>query len=72
MEDGTSRGTMWMQKDRAAEYVLDNPRNDERVFNYDDLFQEWEKVLQFEIGGKDAVEAVQHHTAPRTEPKGDA
>ena len=71
-EDGTSRGTMWMQKDRAADYVPDRPGNDERVFNYDDLFKEWEKVLHFEIGGKDAVEAGGHHTAGRIEPKGDA
>jgi hypothetical protein len=57
MEDGTSHGAMWLQKDRKADYVLDN-RTDGRLLNYDDLFQNWEKDLRFEIGGKDADAAA--------------
>jgi hypothetical protein len=51
--DGASRGAMWLQKDRAADYVLDD-RTDERLYDYDDLFREWEKVLRFVIRGRDA------------------
>ena len=51
--DGASRGAMWLQKDRAADYVLDD-RADERLYDYDDLFREWEKVLRFAIRGRDA------------------
>jgi hypothetical protein len=51
--DGASRGAMWLQKDRDADYVLDD-RIDERLYNYDDLFREWEKVLHFVIRGRDA------------------
>jgi hypothetical protein len=52
-QDGTTRGAMWMQKDRTADYVLDD-LTDDRLFAYDDLFKKWEKHLRFEIGGKDA------------------
>ena len=51
--DGASRGAMWLQKDRDADYVLDD-RTDERLYDYDDLFREWEKVLRFAIRGRDA------------------
>ena len=45
---------MWLQRQRTGDYVLDNLR-DERLLDYDDLFREWEKVLQFVIGGRDAA-----------------
>jgi hypothetical protein len=55
-DDGTSRGDMWLQKVRTGDYLLDD-RTDVRLATYDDLFRKWEKVLQFQIRGKDAVEA---------------
>jgi hypothetical protein len=51
-EDGASRGDNWMQKERTGQYVLD-ARTDSRMFSYDDLFASWEKLLKFQIGGKD-------------------
>jgi hypothetical protein len=54
-EDGASRGDNWMQSQRSGEYVLDT-RQDSRLITYDDLFTSWEKVLQFQIQGKDAPE----------------
>ena len=53
-EGGVSRGDMWLQKERTGEYVLDN-RIDARLISYDDLFKEWERVLRFAIGGRDAI-----------------
>jgi hypothetical protein len=55
-DDGTSRGDMWLQKVRTSDYLLDD-RKDARLATYDDLFKEWEKVLQFQIAGRDATEA---------------
>lgn len=55
-DDGNSRGDMWLQKVRTGDYLLDD-RTDARLATYDDLFREWEKVLQFQIRGKDAVQA---------------
>jgi hypothetical protein len=56
--EGTSTGDNWMQKERAPaqmtprHYILDD-RADSRLVSYDDLFQKWEEMLRFEIGGKD-------------------
>ena len=50
---------MWLQKERTGDYVLDG-RRDERLITYDDLFKEWEKVLQFEIRGRDAAVTEKH------------
>ena len=54
--DGTTTGNTWVQKDRTPEtprvYVVDD-RADERLVNYNDLFQAWESELKFIIGGKD-------------------
>jgi len=59
--DGSSAGHNWMQRDRTATtpkvYVTDTSiadRNDPRLVSYEDLFRDWEKMLRFEIGGKDA------------------
>jgi hypothetical protein len=56
-EDGASRGDNWMQKERRGEYILDN-RQDSRLITYDDLFTSWEKMLRFQIEGKDAPEEI--------------
>jgi hypothetical protein len=54
--DGTSRGDMWLQTVRTGDYLPDD-RTDARLASYDDLFKEWERILQFQIGGRDATEA---------------
>ena len=51
-EDGTGRGDNWMQKKRTGNYIADDYQNRELIV-YDDLFVEWEKILKFEVGGKD-------------------
>jgi hypothetical protein len=61
--DGLSAGYNWMDHDRsvdapAAERVyLPDPRpntpTDPTWITYDQLFQEWQSVLQFIVGGKD-------------------
>jgi hypothetical protein len=52
---GTSRGDNWMQKERTGEYVADD-YVDRRLLHYDDLFADWEEILKFQIGGRDAPE----------------
>lgn len=48
-----ANGHNWMDRDRGPkEYFSDNP-NDPRLFNYDDLYRNWEQVLRFQIGGRD-------------------
>jgi hypothetical protein len=53
---GISAGNNWMQKDRTPAaprgYILDD-RQDTRLVTYDELFQAWEKMLRFEVEGKD-------------------
>ena len=51
--DGLSRGDNWLQKDRTGRYVPDD-YVDSRLILYDDLFENWEKWLRFQIGGRDA------------------
>ena len=41
-----------MQKDRTHDYIADDYR-DSRLILYDDLFKAWEKLLEFEVDGKD-------------------
>jgi hypothetical protein len=53
--DGASQGDNWMQKRRGGQYVLDD-LSDSRLVSYDDLFLSWEKVLKFQVEGKDATE----------------
>lgn len=50
---GITRGDNWMSKERNGEYILDD-RKDSRLISYDDLFSAWEKVLRFQIEGRDA------------------
>lgn len=55
--DGTSTGHDWMQRDRTPAtpkvYIVDD-RKDPRLVTYDELFDDWEGKLRFEIGGRDA------------------
>jgi hypothetical protein len=52
--DGLSRGHNWMMKDRTGppEYLPDD-RKDSRLISYEDLFGSWQKLLRFQIGGRD-------------------
>jgi len=55
--DGVSRGDNWLAKgERPGEYILDD-RRDSRLLTYDDLFKAWERMLHFEIQGRDAEES---------------
>jgi hypothetical protein len=51
-ESGLSAGDNWMQKQRTGSYVADD-YGDSRLIMYDDLFADWEKLLKFQIGGRD-------------------
>jgi hypothetical protein len=53
---GISRGDNWMSRERTGEYILDD-RKDGRMVTYDELFREWEKMLRFQIKGRDAEES---------------
>jgi hypothetical protein len=52
---GVSRGDNWFQKLRTGDYVPDDYA-DSRLIGYDDLFRGWERLLKFQIGGRDAPE----------------
>jgi hypothetical protein len=54
--EGVSRGDNWMSKARHGTYLLDN-RHDSQLITYDELFQEWERLLQFQVKGRDAEES---------------
>lgn len=53
--DGGSRGDNWMTKKRTGQYVVDDYK-DNRLINYQELFNEWEALLKFQIGGRDVPE----------------
>ena len=56
-QDGLSRGDMWLAKEpRPGEYILDD-RIDERLVTYDELFENWEKWLRFQVKGRDAEQS---------------
>lgn len=48
--DGTSRGDNWMQRERNGTYLPDN-RDGKLNLSYDELFEQWEKVLKFVVRG---------------------
>jgi hypothetical protein len=53
--DGRSRGQNWMMKDREKqlkEYIPDD-FTDSRLITYDELFLNWQKILRFQVEGKD-------------------
>jgi hypothetical protein len=61
---GASAGDNWLQKKRTGDYVADD-YVDQRLLHYDDLFNTWEESLKFQIGGRDADEAIPRaRTAP--------
>ena len=55
--DGTSAGHNWLQRGRTAStakvYIVDD-FVDQRLVTYEQLFQNWEHLLKFEIGGRDS------------------
>jgi hypothetical protein len=51
--DGLSHGDNWFAKVRSGSYVPDDYA-DTRLIGYEELFKDWEKRLQFQIGGKDS------------------
>jgi hypothetical protein len=53
-DDGLSHGDNWFAKVRTGEYVPDDYA-DTRLIGYEELFKDWEKKLQFQIGGKDSA-----------------
>jgi hypothetical protein len=55
---GVSRGDNWLQKTRTGQYVPDDYA-DTRLILYDDLFQEWERWLRFQVGGRDARDGAE-------------
>jgi len=52
--DGLTHGDYWFARERTGKYVPDDYA-DNRLMTYDDLFKEWEKLLQVQIGGKDSA-----------------
>ena len=52
--DGLSHGDNWFAKVRTGDYVPDDYA-DTRLIGYEELFKDWEKKLQFQIGGKDSA-----------------
>ena len=55
---GISQGDNWLAKGtpRPGAYILDD-RKDGRLVTYDELFQNWEAMLQFQVRGQDAEES---------------
>jgi len=51
-ENGLSAGDNWFQRKRTGSYVPDDYA-DSRLVMYDELFSDWEKVLKFQVGGRD-------------------
>jgi hypothetical protein len=51
--NGLSKGDNWLQKERTGSYVPDDYQ-DSRLILYDELFNDWESCLKFQIGGRDA------------------
>ncbi len=50
--NGLSKGDNWLQKERTGDYVPDD-YSDSRLILYDELFNEWERWLKFQVGGRD-------------------
>jgi hypothetical protein len=51
-DSGLSKGFNWLQKKRKGEYVPDD-YVDPRLVNYDDLFDDWERWVRFQVQGRD-------------------
>jgi len=50
--NGLSAGDNWFQRKRTGSYVPDDYA-DSRLVMYDELFRDWEKVLKFQVEGRD-------------------
>ncbi len=51
-ESGLSKGDNWLQKRRSSDYVADD-YVDPRLVQYDDLFEDWERWVRFQVKGTD-------------------
>jgi hypothetical protein len=55
--DGTSSGHNWLHRNRTVStrkvYIMDDFA-DQRLVTYEQLFRNWERLLKFEIGGRDS------------------
>jgi hypothetical protein len=61
-ETGLSNGDNWLQKKRTGDYVPDDYA-DSRLIHYDDLFLHWERLLKFQIGGRDVQDEPRRDAA---------
>lgn len=61
--NGLSKGDNWLQKKRTGSYVPDDYA-DGRLILYDDLFENWQQWLRFQVGGRDVPD---HHAAANKE-----
>jgi hypothetical protein len=61
--NGLSKGDNWLQKQRTGDYVPDD-YSDSRLILYDELFNEWERWLRFQIGGHDVADDNQADEPP--------
>jgi hypothetical protein len=55
--DGLSQGDNWFQKKRTGNYVADDYA-DSRLILYDELFEQWEKWVRIQVGGRDLPQAA--------------
>ncbi len=55
--DGLSKGDNWFQKERTGDYVVDD-YVDSRLVLYDELFDDWQRWLRFQVGGTDASQSL--------------
>jgi hypothetical protein len=60
-EKGLSKGDNWMSKKRTGQYIPDG-RTDGRLFDYDDLFKNWQGELNFIVKGFDALDSEGNKT----------
>ncbi len=53
-ERGTSSGDNWIGAERAGQrYVPDNDDGDPRLFTYDQLYADWQRLLRFVVDGRE-------------------
>jgi hypothetical protein len=53
-ERGVSTGDNWLARSRASHDYVPDDFVDSRLIGYEDLFREWQQLLRFIIGGRDA------------------
>ncbi|MGA8939714.1 MAG: hypothetical protein WB439_11165 [Acidobacteriaceae bacterium] len=64
--NGLTKGDNWLQKKRTGNYVPDDYA-DSRLILYDELFDEWERWLRFQVGGKDLPDSKSKSSASKSE-----